>query len=125
MKKVQIVAPGKIILFGEHAVVYHRPAIAIPVNDVFAQATLKTVEGEHGFRIVAPDLSQDYLLAGAPLDDPLAAVVRLTLAHLGQPEPVSATLLLKSTIPLGRGLGSGAAISTVIVRVLGDFFGMW
>ena len=123
MKKVQTIAPGKIILFGEHAVVYRRPAIAIPVNDVFAQATLETTEGERGLRIMAPDLDQDYLLAEAPLDDPLATVVRLTLAHLGRSEPVSATLSLKSTIPLGRGLGSGAAISTVIVRVLGDFFG--
>lgn len=121
MKIIQTSAPGKIILFGEHAVVYGRPAIAVPVADVRAQATLESM-ARPGFRIVAPDLGRDSLLSQAHADDPLAAMVWLTLKHLKQAEPPPATLTVRSTIPLGRGLGSGAAISTTIGRAIAEFF---
>jgi len=121
MNTVQASAPGKIILFGEHAVVYGRPAIAVPIPEVRASARLQPAQTGSGLRIVAPNLSQDYKLADAAPDDPLAAIVHNTLAYLQQPEP-DLTLHLSATIPLGRGLGSGAAVSTAIVRGLAQFF---
>lgn len=115
-------APGKIILFGEHAVVYGRPAIAVPVADVQAQAILSPAEAGAGFRIIAPDLERDYSLTQASADDPLVAIIQATLHRLHQAGAPDATLHVSSTIPLGRGLGSGAAISTAIVRVVAQFF---
>ena len=123
MKRSQASAPGKIILFGEHAVVYGRPAIAVPVANVRARATLEAAPANAGFRIIAPDLERNYLLANAAPDDPLAKTVQIMLEHLGQNRPPNATLHVSSTIPLGRGLGSGAAISAAIVRATADFFG--
>ena len=120
---IQATAPGKVILFGEHAVVYRRPAIAVPVADVQASASLEPAETGSGFRIIAADLGRDYTLDQAQPDDPLAAVVRLTLGHLGQATPPAVTLHVTSTIPLGRGLGSGAAVSTAIARALAQFLG--
>ncbi len=119
---LEATAPGKIILFGEHAVVYGRPAIAVPVTQVQAKAALEPAPTGSGFRIIAADLGRDYTLAEAAPDDPLAAIIRATLPRLGQSEPPEAPLRVSSTIPLGRGLGSGAAISTAIVRVLAAYF---
>ncbi|MEP7356738.1 MAG: mevalonate kinase, partial [Anaerolineales bacterium] len=57
-------APGKAILFGEHAVVYGRPALAVPVTQVQATATL--APGGDGFWIEAADLGRRYRLEYAP-----------------------------------------------------------
>ncbi len=113
-------APGKIILFGEHAVVYGRPAIAVPVAHVFAQATIEPRADE---RVIldAADLAQQYDLRTAPADDPLALITRLTCAKLGV-EPRGFSVHISSTIPIGGGLGSGAAVSVAIARALGKFF---
>ena len=123
MKDYRATAPGKVILFGEHAVVYHQPAIAVPVTTVQAKVDLQATGENSGLRIIAPDLGRDYRLAEAEADDALALIIRLTLARFQQVESPQATLIVTSTIPLGRGLGSGAAISTAVVRALAQFYG--
>lgn len=119
---VTATAPGKIILFGEHAVVYGQPAIAVPVHQAQATATVQPDQPGSGLTLVAVDLGRVTPLADAPADDPLATMVRLTLAHLGVPLP-DATLAVHSTIPIASGLGSGAAVSTAIVRALAGYLG--
>ncbi len=54
-------APGKIILFGEHAVVYGQPAIAIPVTKVNATArVIPNLETKSGnVQLQAPDIHLD------------------------------------------------------------------
>lgn len=119
---IQGTAPGKIILFGEHAVVYGRPAIAVPVADVSASATVQPNKVGRGIQIIAPDLGRELLLADAAPDEPLAAIVRATLEQIGQADPPDLLLTVSASIPLGRGLGSGAAISTAIVRAVSQYF---
>lgn len=119
-KSQTAIAPGKIILFGEHAVVYGRPAIAVPVSQVSAQATIEP--REDGRVIVdAADLAHQYDLRDAPSDDPIAMIIRLTCAKLGV-APRGFNVRISSTIPIGGGLGSGAAVSVAIARAINNFF---
>ena len=112
-------APGKIILFGEHAVVYGRPAIAVPVFQVRAQVTVEPHEG--GVEIDAADIARRYDLRDAPADDPIATMIERTCARLGV-APKDFAVHIHSTIPVARGLGSGAAVSVAIGRALAQFF---
>ena len=117
-------APGKVILFGEHAVVYSRPAIAVPVNQVRARATVEPGEAGTGILLVAPNLRQTYALSAASPEDPLRAIVENTLAHLQVSVPPDITVTVRSTIPMTCGMGSGAAVSVSIVRALSGYFGI-
>lgn len=118
-------APGKIILVGEHAVVYGRPAVAVPVTQVRAQATVENASKGQGLAIVATDLDQKLLLRGEegwPYEDPLARTVVATLEYLGLRLEQDLTITVKSDIPIARGLGSGAAVSTAMVRAVAGYF---
>jgi mevalonate kinase len=111
-------APGKVILCGEHAVVYGRPAIAVPVHEVRAQVCVEPGHPGQGVVIHALDLERVVKVRSAADTDPLARITRLALQALGAPSDLDLTLLVSSTIPMARGLGSGAAVSTAIVRAL-------
>ncbi len=108
-------ACGKIILLGEHAVVYGFPAVAVPVRSLRTRAELD--EGSAPLRIAAPLISLDAPMADLPAGHPLVACIRRTAEALGSAVP-GGRLTITSDIPVASGLGSGAAVSTAIVRVL-------
>ncbi|HEX5691269.1 MAG TPA: mevalonate kinase, partial [Roseiflexaceae bacterium] len=108
-------APGKIILCGEHAVVYGRPAVALPLADLRARATVSHAPRGSGIAISAPQIDQHWTLAEAP-DHPLSELIATLLAQLGVDEPPDLSIQLASSIPIASGMGSGAAIATALVR---------
>jgi mevalonate kinase len=117
MAETVATAPGKVILFGEHAVVYGHPAIAAPVTQVRATATVRDSTAQ-GVRLLAPDLGLDSWLAEAREDDALAAAARLVALQAGMPTLPNLEITIHSTIPIASGLGSGAATAAALIRAL-------
>ena len=125
MPAISASAPGKVILFGEHAVVYGQPAIAVPVTQVRARAivTAEPRQPAGSVLIQAPVIGLEARLAELPPQNPLASVARLVFAELGLSQPPALTIRVTSTIPVAAGLGSGAAVSVAIIRALSEFLG--
>lgn len=128
---VEASAPGKIILFGEHSVVYRGPAIAIAI-DRRAKVTAEE-RGDKRIFIDAIDLGvAGFFEEGAykPVKGGMRGEVSLraidisarhTMGHIGRSRGVS--LRVSSEIPIAVGLGSSAAICVATVAALGELLG--
>ena len=115
-------APGKIILFGEHAVVYGRPALAVPVTQVKAAAEISD-SARKGIWIDAPGVNLNTELNSLPSDHPLAAAIHSLLFSLGIDPFPSLCINITSTIPVASGLGSGTAVTVAMLRALSEHMG--
>jgi mevalonate kinase len=113
------------ILFGEHAVVYGQPTIAVPINQIGARAVIQPdIRGARSsVTLNAPDVNLRGALKDLPLDHALNQAIALTLGELGLIEHPAFTLTVTSTIPLAAGLGSGAAVTVSIIRAVSAFLG--
>lgn len=113
-------APGKIILFGEHAVVYGRPALAVPVTQVHADVEILGSDST-GIWIHAPGINLRADLNTLPSDHPIASVVHNFLfVSRVSPFP-NLNISITSTIPVASGLGSGAAVTVALLRALSSY----
>ena len=99
-------APGKLILCGEHAVVHGQPAIALAVD---RSTTVDLVE--------RPGPST---LDVTPIDDArLWGGLRTLLPADGF------GVRIRTDLPIGRGMGSSAALAVALIRALAQREGRW
>lgn len=103
---------AKIILMGEHSVIYGEPAIALPLPSVTTTATL--IFGGEGQRLT----SRYYQGLVSDLPTQMMGVAKLInalTAHF-QGENDAWELVIESDLPAERGMGSSAATAVAIIR---------
>lgn len=112
-------ASGKIILMGEHAVVYGQPAIAMPFSAVGIRATV-TQEGQA--LSVSCAFYQGLVHEMPKIWESLKHAIRFSLYRIGAPTDPAIHIDIDSTIPAERGMGSSAAVAVAIARALFAFY---
>ena len=98
-------AHSKIILIGEHAVVYGYPAISLPLLEV--EVICRVVPATTPWRLFE--------------EDTLSMAVYASLEYLNIKE-ACIRCQIESAIPEKRGMGSSAAISIAAIRAVFDYF---
>jgi mevalonate kinase len=121
-------APGKVYLFGEHAVVYGEPAVPCAVE---LRASVTVRRRESGLRVQAGDLTleeftveYDGEASGRPDVDVPDTLVEAGMGYINEAVKQAKDaagvdcgfdIEIESEIPLGAGLGSSAAVAVATI----------
>ncbi len=106
-------APGKVILLGEHAVVYGHPALAVPVCDVEMRVRLTVQPG--GALWDVRELAE---VRGLP-----PGILARFAEIFGLERIPALHVEIDSTIPIAGGLGSSAALGAAACRAMAHLLG--
>jgi hydroxymethylglutaryl-CoA reductase len=114
-------AAGKIILLGEHAAVYDRHVLALPLDSA---VTASIAEATGGIHLSIPDwgLEESFTSKDPPASG-AAAVLSLIMRQLGIVDR-GFDIHIRSRIPVAMGLGSSAALAVAIIRAFDALLGL-
>lgn len=128
---VQASAAGKVIITGEHSVVYGMPALAASIN-LRSTAIVNRIATQE-IIIKAPDIRSKRGYTFAEIDnilttpqdgklDGMALVAYKTLQKFAANPQFGVEIALSSTIPVSAGLGSSAAIAAATAAAVYGLF---
>ena len=116
MQHITASAPGKCILFGEHAVVYGHPAVAVAIDQRIKVKIELTDSNSHDWKL-------DGLIFDPKRHPHIEALKqRLWPSSLGAP---ALSIHIEGEIPTASGLGSSAALSVAASVALRAARGRW
>ncbi|MBP1910190.1 mevalonate kinase [Methanolobus bombayensis] len=105
-------APGKVYLFGEHAVVYGESAICCAVE----LRTKVSVEK-------SDDMIIESVLGRTGLDHEIHPYVSHAIEKMSQLADIQGIrIVIESELPVGSGLGSSAAVTVAIIQALNHLY---
>ncbi len=103
--KAKATAPGKVILFGEHAVVYGEPALALAVDK---RCSCQVDRG-----------SSETTVNGYPIKERYHSYILECINRVGIDDNLK--IETESNLPSGAGMGSSAAVSVATIGALKAF----
>lgn len=110
---------GKIILMGEHSVVYNQPAIAIPLTNI----QMKAYISKYHKLYIDCDFYTGLLSSMPELFNSLKTLIYYILDEYNLSNETF-KLQLESDIPIERGMGSSAAVAVATVKALNNYFSL-
>ena len=119
-------AAAKLILLGEHAVVYGHPALAVPLTKPTARAMVRLTAPGRPITVELEDFGVRWSRGrrASRRTAPFAKIVQAALRECPSVAPSGWKLVVRSKIPCGCGLGSGAAVASAAFRAIFRFFGV-
>lgn len=102
-------AHAKVILIGEHSVVYNHPALSLPFKALQVNVIIKPSNKTS----LVSELYEGNLEDAPEILSPIVHLIRLLQTHFNL---AGCKINIDSNIPLGAGLGSSAALASAITK---------